>query len=567
MCKGGIFVLITDKALINDFSIDKRLWQGIPSIEVTKGGRIFLTYYSGGTKEEIGNYCILSRSDDGERFDDVAIAYKGGFRCYDPCVWIDPLDRLWFTWGIAPDHGVFASICDDPDAEELSWSEPRLIGREVMMNKPTVLTTGEWLFPIAVWDLIANAGGANGVTDPSGKQSTHTERLAFAYKSVDRGGSLERLGGSSVPQRSFDEHMILELGDGRLAMYVRTKYGIGVSYSYDRGVTWTEGEDSGLGGPCSRFFIRRLKSGRVLLINHFNYVGRNNLTAMLSEDDGKTWPYKLLLDERANVSYPDAKEADDGYIYITYDRERGAFLNSLEMAYSSAREILMAKITEDDIIEGKILSPKGRLKQVALKLGKYAFEGSNPYKEIAKQSDGELAEILEKKDADSIAAFLFDHYRINCINLHSIDNKKLDALIDGLKEECIDKKNAIIEMIRLIRGAKINEKKNTPVVERAKAIIENSISEDLTVAEIAEMINISVHYLCHIFKAETGITPIDYRNSVKLTMAKKLLVDTNGKISDIAVECGFGSASYFSKVFVKNEGITPAEYRTALKKQ
>jgi transcriptional regulator GlxA family with amidase domain len=50
-------------------------------------------------------------------------------------------------------------------------------------------------------------------------------------------------------------------------------------------------------------------------------------------------------------------------------------------------------------------------------------------------------------------------------------------------------------------------------------------------------------------------------------MAKKLLVDTNGKISDIAVECGFGSASYFSKVFVKNEGITPAEYRTALKKQ
>ena len=173
--------------------------------------------------------------------------------------------------------------------------------------------------------------------------------------------------------------------------------------------------------------------------------------------------------------------------------------------------------------------------------------------------------MLEEKDADSIAAFLFDHYQINCVNLHNIDNKRLDALIDGLKEEGIDKKTAIIEMVKLIRGAKINEKKNTPVVERAKALIENGISEDLTVAEIAERINISVHYLCHVFKAETGITPIDYRNSAKLTKAKKLLVSTNSRISDIAVECGFGSASYFSKVFVKNEGITPAEYRTALK--
>ena len=558
-------MLITDKVMLAEFSTEKRLWQGIPSIEVTRGGRIFLTYYSGGVKEEIGNYCILSKSDDGEHFEDIAITYKESFRCYDPCLWIDPLGRLWFTWGIAPDHAVWASICDDPDAKELQWSEPRLIGREVMMNKPTVLTSGEWLFPIAIWNRVEIAGGYNGVVDAAGKQSMLTERLAFAYKSVDNGDTFEIIGGSNVPQRSFDEHMILELNDGRLAMYVRTKYGIGVSYSYDRGKTWTKGEDSGLRGPCSRFFIRRLKSGRVLLINHFNYVGRSHLTAMLSDDDGKTWPYKLLLDERANVSYPDAKEADDGYIYITYDRERGAFLDSLEKAYASAREILLAKITEEDIIAGKIESESGYLKKVAMKLGKYAFEESNPYKELARLSDSDLAEMLEEKDADSISAFLFDHYQINCINLHNIDNKKLDAMIDGLKEESIDKKTAIIGMIKLIRGAKINEKKNTPVVERAKALIENGISEDLTVAEIAERINISVHYLCHVFKAETGITPIDYRNSAKLTKAKKLLVSTNSKISDIAVECGFGSASYFSKVFVKNEGITPAEYRTVLK--
>ena len=43
----------------------------------------------------------------------------------------------------------------------------------------------------------------------------------------------------------------------------------------------------------------------------------------------KTFPYKLLLDER-EVSYPDAKEADDGFIYVTYDRERGSYLSNMK---------------------------------------------------------------------------------------------------------------------------------------------------------------------------------------------------------------------------------------------
>lgn len=554
-------MLFTDKNTLKEYSADKRLWQGIPSIEVTRGGRIFLTFYSGGTKEEIGNYCVLSKSDDGEHFEDIAITYKEGFRCYDPCLWIDPIGRLWFTWGVAPDHAVWASVCDDPDAEELIWSEPRLIGREVMMNKPTVLSTGEWLFPIAVWDLIEVAGGYNGVADASGKQSTLTERLAFAYKSVDQGETFERLGGSSVPQRSFDEHMILELCDGRLAMYVRTKYGIGVSYSYDRGRTWTKGENSGLGGPCSRFFIRRLKSGRVLLINHFNYVGRSHLTAMLSEDDGNTWPYKLLLDERANVSYPDATEADDGYIYITYDRERGCFLNSLEKVYASAREILIAKITEEDIVAGKILSSEGRLKQVAQKLGKYSYEDTNPYKEIEKYSDIELYDLLLEKSFDKILGILFDKYNINCYNMHKLDREKLDMLINGVIAGNVDKNRAVLDIIRIIRSAKIESFSVAPIVERAKALIEGNLSDEVSMAEIADKMNISVHYFCHVFKSATGITPTDYKNSVKISKAKRLLVGGEMKIADIALECGFGSASYFSKTFLKNEGISPAEYR------
>ena len=152
-------------------------------------------------------------------------------------------------------------------------------------------------------------------------------------------------------------------------MLVRTFEGIGEIFSFDEEYTWTPGRKSHIDGPCSRFFINRLKSGRLLTINHHQFheridlddimnqgnvkswKERSHLTAMISEDDKATWPYTLLLDERDEVSCPDAKEAADGYIYGTYDHQR-----------VTQREILMARLTESDILEGKITSPEGQLR-------------------------------------------------------------------------------------------------------------------------------------------------------------------------------------------------------------
>lgn len=153
-------MFITDKTQLANYGTPYRLWQGIPGIEVTGRGRIFSTFYSGGTKEEVNNFVVLLRSDDGVSFGEpMAAAFENGYRCYAPCLWIDPLGRLWFIWAQAPAHTVYAVICDDHDADELRWSEVIKIGEDVMMNKPTVLTTGEWLFPIAVWHRKVHTGG------------------------------------------------------------------------------------------------------------------------------------------------------------------------------------------------------------------------------------------------------------------------------------------------------------------------------------------------------------------------------------------------------------------------
>ena len=75
--------------------------------------------------------------------------------------------------------------------------------------------------------------------------------------------------------------------------------------------------------------------------------GRSDMTAYLSVDDGKTWPYSLVLDAGRNgVSYPDGQQLDDGRIFVIYDYDR-----------VGSRQILLATFREDDVKDGKFKTP------------------------------------------------------------------------------------------------------------------------------------------------------------------------------------------------------------------
>lgn len=552
-------MLITDKKELEKFSECHRVWQGIPGIEHTKGRRTFVTFYSGGTTEMYGNYVLLYRSDDEKDYSELvaAIEKPGKFRCFDPVLWIDPIGRLWFVWNVMPGEEVWGIICDNPDAKELVWGEEFYIGRGIMMNKPTVLSSGEWLFPIAIWPPELHeklrAVGLREDDDPR----------SYVYKTSDNGKTFAKLGGSAVKERRCDEHMILELKNGVLAMYVRTRYGIAVAYSYDRGTTWSQGEDSGLGGPCSRFFIGRLRSGRILLINHINFTGRNNLTALLSEDDGKTFPYAMLLDERNGVSYPDITEGDDGYIRIIYDRERGN-RKTLEEAYAAAREILVAKITEEDIINGSLKDGKSYLKRIVSKLGKLADTDKDPF-EKKEMSSEELAKKLLSQGGN-IVEEVFALFPFNCTSIYDIDSKKIDTLTRRFEETGCTNAEVLEQIISIIRVAPKQPASEAPVIDSIKNYIEEHISEDFLVSDLAESLHISMYYLCHMFKAVTGITVTEYCNSLRITKAKQMLINTNESINEIAQKCGFCTAAYLTENFTKLEKIAPTEYRKIHKK-
>ncbi len=341
-----------------EYAAGTRSFQGISSLACGREGRLWAVWYGGPTSgEDLNNYVILAVTEDhGQTWSDERLVIDpdgpGPVRAFDPEIWLAPDGRLWLFWAQhsvenrKSSCGVWAMTATEADGPDAQWSTPRRLCDGVMMCKPVVLSNGDWALPVSFWHR-REAGSAGMVV------------------SSDHGATWAERGAVDVPSdvRSYDEHMIVECQDGSLWMWVRTRYGIGESRSTDAGQTWSALTPSAVPNADSRFFIRRLASGRLLLVRHDPPHGafangaskgtRSHLKAYCSDDDGATWSDGLLLDARERVSYPDGDQAEDGTIYCTYDFDR-----------YGCRAILLAAFREEDIDTGNSRAPSVRLREV-----------------------------------------------------------------------------------------------------------------------------------------------------------------------------------------------------------
>ena len=93
--------------------------------------------------------------------------------------------------------------------------------------------------------------------------------------------------------------------------------------------------------------------------------------------------------------------------------------------------------------------------------------------------------------------------------------------------------------------------------------LEHHYTEDISLDSVASALFLNKNYIAHVFKDETGSSPMDYTISLRMSHAKALLMETNQSISDIAVKCGYSDFTYFSKQFKKNTGLSPSMFRKA----
>lgn len=112
------------------------------------------------------------------------------------------------------------------------------------------------------------------------------------------------------------------------------------------------------------------------------------------------------------------------------------------------------------------------------------------------------------------------------------------------------------------KSKELEEQKKENLVRKVTEYIDQHYMESLTLQTISQAFCISISNLSHIFKKETGLSPIQYVIHRRIGEAQSLLIDTQMPIHEIEQSLGFGSSCHFSAMFKKYVGISPKEYRS-----
>ncbi len=331
-------------------------YQGCPSIG-SDGNAYFAAWQTGGTGEQPGNYITVAVSTDGgntwKQHKLIITSNDANVRHFDPMFWKDKFGNLNLTW--ASSTGMWDGAALGAWYISLKYvnnkvviTKPKFMFHGIMNTKPTPVGTdsSKMVFPVSGF-IVSNPWNQFPVTPTPADLAG-----AFVYESNYTGSSLEQpvktakinTTGLSI---NYAEMMITALNKNTYQAIIRTKSTIYTAKSTDAGITWSTPKNfTDLGATTSsKSYFGKLKSGHILFVLN-NSTTRTMLTAYLSKDNGKTWPYKVLLDARNNVSYPDVYQAANGEIFVVYDRER-----------AGEQEINLLKLSEQDIIGGSLSHP------------------------------------------------------------------------------------------------------------------------------------------------------------------------------------------------------------------
>lgn len=337
------------------YTLANRVYQATATIERTGENRYWSAWRADDTNagEVPGNFTVMAYSDDNN-----VTVQEYGYLTYspagpdkhmvDPMLWLDPHGKLWLFFGCMGNNlgfdgvqGTWAIISQNPNAEFPVWGQAFRLSYFADPRHP-VLVNGKYYIALDGWRHSAEF------------PPRYMEHVGPSIYELDwinqKVKFVSRLPPNNGTQYSgFFETEFVQRSDGSvlatcrsLSASVETKYSI----STDLMKTWSPWQDYLAISPSSssRFWLGRTPSGRVLMCWNNDTI-RQTLTVGLSNDDGTTYPYKVVLEPPATgqVSYPVVTFGDNGEIFIIYDNQRTA---------PGKRQIRIAKVLEQDIIAG-----------------------------------------------------------------------------------------------------------------------------------------------------------------------------------------------------------------------
>ena len=165
-----------------------------------------------------------------------------------------------------------------------------------------------------------------------------------------------------------------------------------------------------------------------------------------------------------------------------------------------------------------------------------------------------IAATLIKWGAEVDLKKLEEHY----FNTRVITVKQYEALIRLL--------NTFAEHLAACSSVLIMQaqQKDSPAITQARSYIRDHSDDEMSLAAVAHVVNMSATYFSEKFKEMTGINFVEYVARTRVEKARNLLLNPNRRVCEVAFEVGFQSLSQFNRMFKKVVGESPRDYRAKL---
>ena len=166
---------------------------------------------------------------------------------------------------------------------------------------------------------------------------------------------------------------------------------------------------------------------------------------------------------------------------------------------------------------------------------------------------------------------LIPHVAVHDPLVHQIGLALLSELkLDGLGTRLYAESMATALWVHLLKKYSTRPLQASPIrsakrhLQPAIDYMQAHLNQDLKLAELAAVVNMSQFYFGRVFKQHMGITPYQYLIQQRVERSKQLLAFSHLSIAEIAYHVGFSKQSNFAAHFRKATGVTPTVYRNSL---
>ncbi len=121
----------------------------------------------------------------------------------------------------------------------------------------------------------------------------------------------------------------------------------------------------------------------------------------------------------------------------------------------------------------------------------------------------------------------------------------------------------LIRVLPILTGVEANEEpeEERMLGIRIRSYLDEHYMDAIDLPDIADTLNMSTHYMSHVFKRTFGYSPMNYLLRRRIGEAQTLLITTDLSITEVGERVGYESTSYFSTQFAKQVGMSPKKYR------